>query len=137
MYSAERTISTAKELQSVLRSLLSDDLGKFKSGLTAITVEPPFAPARGSGLHCVIQRQPLMLRHEPIASIQANQSFQFLVTLTAEHSDPALAALDKAADKIRSRFPRHREIVLPVADGRLAQITFYLEFTRTINTTPI
>lgn len=137
MYLAERQIETVRELQEILRVVLVDELGTFKNGRPSIWVEPPFAPSRGTGLHCAIRRQPIMLDHKPVRTTQANQTYQFVVTLTAELNDTDLAAFDRAADLVRSTFPRHTEMIAPVMDGRLAQADFFLEFSRTLNTTPI
>jgi len=129
-------IATSRELMGVLRELLATELGTFSTGATAIWVEPPFAPTRGSGLHCVIQRQPSMLSHKPNVGNQANQVYEWIVVLTADQSVESLSALDRAAQKIRSRFPRHREQVLPLVDGKLPQINFRIGYSRTVNVTP-
>jgi hypothetical protein len=134
---ADLPISTSRELMTVLRNLLASELGTFSSGQSAIWVEPPFAPPRGTGLHVVIQRQPQMLSHRPNHGSQANQIYDWVVVLTADASAAGLSAMDTAIQKIRSRFPRHREQILPLVDGKLPQANFQLNYSRTINCTPI
>lgn len=122
---------------TVLRSLLAAELGTFSSGQTAIWVEPPFAPTRGTGLHCVIQRQPSVLSSKPNPGNQVNQIYEWIVTLTVEQTNTGLAALDAACTKIRLRFPRHREAIAPLVDGKLPQAVFQITYSRAVNCTPI
>jgi hypothetical protein len=135
--SGQQPISTSRELMAVLRILLAAELGTFSNGNPAIWVEPPFAPTRGAGLHCVIQRQPSVLSSRTNPGNQANQIYEWIVTLTVEQTNDGLAAMDAACNKLRLRFPRHREIIAPLVDGKLPQATFQLTYSRAVNCTPI
>lgn len=90
------------DISAILRDVLQPFLGTFKSGQTAIWVEPPESPIPGTGLHCYINRYPLQVN---------DSTYQWRVTLTQyDKTNAGMIVLDNAIRAMRQRFPVRREV---------------------------
>lgn len=124
-----------KEFRQTVEQLLASDLGYFQNGTPAIWVDSGDAPGNPTGLLCVIERQPNMISHVGILNHQAEQHFDWVLRLVQyDRSPTGYSALDRACQKLRQRFPNHRERALPPADGTYPQVTFLCNFHALINT---
>lgn len=121
--------------RKAVNDLLISELGSFENGMPALWVDSGDAPSKYSGLLCLIERQPNMIQHRSILGYQAEQNFDWIVRLiTRDRSPTGLATFDRACEKMRSRFPNHRERIIPPNDGALPQATFLCNFDALINT---
>jgi hypothetical protein len=121
--------------RKALNDLLISELGHFDSGMPALWVDSGDVPSKYNGLLCLIERQPNMINHKSILGYQAEQHFDWVVRLiTRDRSPTGLANFDRACEKMRLRFPNHRERILPPDDGGLSQATFLCNFYTLVNT---
>ena len=123
------------EFQPIVEQLLAPELGTLPGGMPAIWVDSGDTPGRGNGLLCLIDRMKNMVFHRGILNNQAEQNFDWVIRLVQyDRSPTGYQALDVALDKLRARFPNHRERPLPSVDGVYPQVTFLCNFNVLINT---
>jgi hypothetical protein len=131
-------IDTPAQLQSLLSTLLSTELGTFSTGQPAIWVEPPAVPQTLSttGLQCIIERYDQQNGiGDNLINNQESYTSDWVVILTSyDRTNVGLAKLDTAIDKIRRRFPKNRKRILPFTEDSYPQCTFLLQFYHVKNT---
>jgi hypothetical protein len=135
---AIKTPNDISALVTDLRSLLNNELGTFDDGTKAFWVEPPFIPSKRtfSGVKIVVARnQDVLQPQKPCVGVpQAIQRMYWRVTLiNNDYSSSGLAKWDSAIDKIRRRFPLHRERAVEVTEDQFPQRTFLLEAVKVVN----
>ena len=122
-------INSKKDLLTILKNLLADELGKFSNGQPAIYVEPPSVP-KGQitgGVQCIIRRWRNVYSTEPLANGQINENFEWLVTITLfEVTDAGLLKFENVISKMRQRFPLKRETIMNWNDENYPQATYRL-----------
>jgi len=135
---AIKALNDISALVTDLRSLLNNELGTFEDGTKAFWVEPPFIPSKRtfSGVKIVVARnQEALQPQRPCVGVpQAIQRMYWRVTLiNNDYSSLGLAKWDSAIDKIRRRFPLHRERAVEVTEDQFPQRTFLLEAVKVVN----
>lgn len=122
------TQSAIANLWSLLKKLLSGELGTFANGIAAISVEPPQVPKAGVGLHVTIARYTQQLT-------TAIDQWQ-VVLVQRDRSFEGIAKLDSAIAKMRKTFPLTREVIMPYQEGFNFQVNYlipaYKTFTATV-----
>lgn len=115
--------NTVADIRQIISTLLAAELGVFvgkNSNRPAIHIEPPNSPPDARGLVCVIQRQPTQIRDDVY--------FWEVALIAHDRTEGGLLKLDRAAQKMRQRFPIRREITLPYDETEFPQINFSLRF---------
>lgn len=117
------TDNTVLNFRSVIATLLNDELGTFSGGVKAIWIEPPSAPSTANGLMAVISRYSRQFSPD---------LYQWKLTLIQfDKSDQGVAALDRAINKVRRRFPsQRRDSILDYRDESYPQASFSIGFSR-------
>jgi hypothetical protein len=131
-------ITAIADIRSVLTNLLSSELGIFTNGKPAIWVEPPQTPFGSvTGLQCVIQRYQNLNTTKVLHNSQTAENFDWIIVLTQfDPTDNGMQKLDSAVTKIRLRFPRRRERIMPFRENAYPQVSYLLNFSQVVNNYP-
>lgn len=131
-------ITDVTKIRDILRAMLIDELGTFSNGRKAIQIEPPQVPAgTATGLQCVIQRYFNLNTSRVLHNNQTAENFDWVIVLTQfDRTDNGLQKLDSAVQKIRQRFPRKRERIMPFKENAYPQVSYLLNFNAVVNNTP-
>lgn len=124
-----------REFRDAVASTLANELGTLPNGMPAVWVDSGDAPGKVKGLLALIDRQPNMREHYAALNYQAVQNLDWVLRLVLYDRSPSgYSALDRAVQKLRQRFPNHRERALPPTDGVYPQVSFLCNFDVLIDT---